>query len=70
MESTIVDLMSPRTGLPRHDFMVPIDVSPADVSNQPRSLVSNISAHPPASANTCNTTTTCTPSSRTFLRRS
>ncbi|KAF7349434.1 Beta-lactamase class penicillin binding protein [Mycena sanguinolenta] len=30
-ESTIVDLMSHRTGLPRHDFMGPLDMSPADV---------------------------------------
>ncbi|KAJ6536834.1 beta-lactamase/transpeptidase-like protein [Mycena capillaripes] len=30
-ESTIVDLMSHRTGLPRHDFLGPLDVSPADV---------------------------------------
>ncbi|KAJ6476921.1 beta-lactamase/transpeptidase-like protein [Mycena sanguinolenta] len=30
-ESTIVDLMSHRSGLPRHDFMGPLDMSPADV---------------------------------------
>ncbi|KAF8193253.1 beta-lactamase/transpeptidase-like protein [Mycena galopus ATCC 62051] len=30
-ESTIVDLMSHRTGLPRHDLMASLDISPADV---------------------------------------
>ncbi|KAF8193266.1 beta-lactamase/transpeptidase-like protein [Mycena galopus ATCC 62051] len=30
-ESTIVDLMSHRTGLPRHDLLGPLDNSPADV---------------------------------------
>ncbi|KAF7350296.1 Beta-lactamase class penicillin binding protein [Mycena venus] len=30
-ESTIVDIMSHRTGLPRHDFLGPLDLSSADV---------------------------------------
>lgn len=29
-ESNIVDLMSHRTGLPRHDFMEPLDISSAE----------------------------------------
>ncbi|KAJ7155199.1 beta-lactamase/transpeptidase-like protein [Mycena filopes] len=30
-ESTVVDIMSHRTGLPRHDFLTPLNVSSADV---------------------------------------
>ncbi|KAJ7032461.1 beta-lactamase/transpeptidase-like protein [Mycena alexandri] len=30
-ESTLIDIMSHRTGLPRHDFMTPLDVSAADI---------------------------------------
>ncbi|KAJ7021657.1 beta-lactamase/transpeptidase-like protein [Mycena alexandri] len=30
-ESTLIDIMSHRTGLPRHDFMTPLDVSAADM---------------------------------------
>ncbi|KAJ6529142.1 beta-lactamase/transpeptidase-like protein [Mycena vulgaris] len=32
-ESTILDLMSHRTGLPRHDFMAPLDTSVTDISH-------------------------------------
>ncbi|KAJ7895579.1 beta-lactamase/transpeptidase-like protein [Mycena olivaceomarginata] len=35
-ESNIVDIMSHRTGLPRHDFMTPLDASPIDVISRLR----------------------------------
>ncbi|KAJ6484471.1 beta-lactamase/transpeptidase-like protein [Mycena vitilis] len=37
-ESTIVDIMSHRTGLPRHDLVGPLDFSPADVIERLRYL--------------------------------